>query len=371
MAFIRPRKTKETVRVLVAACLYYSGLVKLAHWWTRHSGQRLIILNYHRATGGDLRRQLLYLSRHYHIMHLEDALEKFYTPQKVRKQRRDRRIPLVLTFDDGYRDNYTHGFALAQELQIPFTIFLIPGYIGSGEPFWWREGERLVRNAPVDEVTIEGRAYHLGQTEERRALVQIIYSRVFHARSVAEREAFLADIRKALGVPLSVGEEEGALPLTWTEVREMEESGLVSFGAHTMHHPILAYLADPAEVRQEVGECRRVLEQQLGLPVRTFAYPVGKLRHIGDEGLRAVKEAGYRWAVTTIEDINNPQADSSLLRRLPGDPAQHWLVMASELVGLLGFVSRLRKKYRAWTRVSSGLPCRDHRASVRGGLKAN
>ena len=130
----------------------------------------------------------------------------------------------------------------------------------------------------------------------------------------------------------------------------MEESGVVSFGAHTMRHPILGYLADPAEVQQEVGECRRVLEQQLGHPVRIFAYPVGKPEHIGEEGLQAVKEAGYGWALTTIEEVNNPQTDPYLLRRLPGDLAQHWLVMASELVGLLGVVSRLRKKYRAWTR---------------------
>ena len=351
MAFMRPGEIKENWRVLVAACLYYSGLVKLAHWWTRRSGQRLIILVYHRATGGDLRRQLLYLRRHYRIMHLEDALEGFYTSHKEKQQRRDRRIPLVLTFDDGYHDNYTHGLELARELQVPFTIFLIPGYIESGEPFWWREGERLVRNAQVDEVTIEGHTYHLGQPEERRALVQIIDSRACHAQSVAEREAFLVDTRKALGVPSSVGEEEGALPSTWAQVREMEESGLVSFGAHTMHHPILGYLADPAEVQQEVGECRRVLEQQLGHPVRTFAYPFGKLEHIGTEGLRAVKEAGYRWALTTIEVINNPQTDPYLLRRLPGNVTLHWLVMAAELVGLLGIGSRLRKKYRAWTRV--------------------
>src|SRR5713226_2332199 len=110
---------KENLRVLVAACLHYSGLVKLALWWMRRSGQRLIILNYHRATGGDLRRQLLYLCRHYHVMHLEDALEEFYTSHKEKKQRRDRRLPLVLTFDDGYQDNYTHGFALARELQAP------------------------------------------------------------------------------------------------------------------------------------------------------------------------------------------------------------------------------------------------------------
>ena len=132
--------------------------------------------------------------------------------------------------------------------------------------------------------------------------------------------------------------------MTWAEVRKMEESGWVSFGAHTMHHPILAYLADPAEVQYEVEECRSVLEQRLGHPVRTFAYPVGKLEHIGDGGLRAVRAAGYEWALTTIEETNTPQTDPHLLCRLPGDITLHWLVMASELVGLLGNLSRLRKR---------------------------
>src|SRR5713101_5061539 len=97
---IRLGEIKENLRVLVAACHYYSGLIKLARWWTRRSGQHLIILNYHQATGGDLRRQLLYLRRHYRILHLEAALEELYMPSKNRKQAGDRRTPLVLTFDD-------------------------------------------------------------------------------------------------------------------------------------------------------------------------------------------------------------------------------------------------------------------------------
>src|SRR5712691_3657132 len=140
----------KQVSIFVAAYFYYSGLVKLVRWWTRRSGQRLIILNYHCASGGDLRRHLLYLRRHYRMMHLEEALEELYTPcEKKRKQ--DRRTPFALTFDDGYRDNYTHGFALARELQIPITIFLIPGYIENGHCFWWLECEHLVRLARMDE----------------------------------------------------------------------------------------------------------------------------------------------------------------------------------------------------------------------------
>src|SRR5881227_3975576 len=99
-------------------------------------------------------------------MHLEDALEEFYSSHREKKQRHDRRIRLVLTFDDGYHDNYTYGFVLARELQVPFTIFLIPGYIESGDYFWWKEGKRLVDRAQVKEVTIEGCTYHIEHSEE-------------------------------------------------------------------------------------------------------------------------------------------------------------------------------------------------------------
>ncbi len=252
-------------------------------------------------------------------MHLEDALEEFYTLHKEKKQRRDRRLPLVLTFDDGYHDNYTHGFALAQQLRVPFTIFLIPGYLESREPFWWLAGIHLVCHA------------------------QAIDTHLRSARSAAEREAFLVTIRQALAVPSSVPLEEAVQPLTWPQVREMAVSGWASFGAHTMHHSILANLSDPAEVHREVTECRTVLEQHLGHPTRIFAYPVGKPEHIGEVGLKSVQDAGYAWAVTTLYGTNSSQSDPHQLRRVAGDVSRHWLVMAAETSGVWKFFSHLWK----------------------------
>ncbi|MBV9228628.1 MAG: polysaccharide deacetylase family protein [Chloroflexi bacterium] len=341
---------RERIRLILAALFYYCGLTKLAVWWKQHTGQHLIILNYHEAKGENLRHQLLYLRHHYRIMHLEEALEEFYaSPEEQRRRRKgDRRTPLVLTFDDGYLDNYTYGLQLARELQVPFTVFLIPGYTESGACFWWLAADYLVNHTTLDKVTIEGQTYHLAQPAERNALAQAITTHVRNASTVAQREAFLADIQQALAVSLPTRAVEDlndlSLPVTWEEIREMEQSGWVSFGAHTMHHPILAYLSDPIEAQYELVECRRVLEQQLGHPIRTFAYPVGKLRHIGDQGLKAVKVAGYQWALTTIEEVNTPQTDPHQLNRLPGDIALNWMVMAAELAGLLGILSRLRKK---------------------------
>lgn len=337
---------REHIRLVLAACFYYTGLIQLAHWWMRRFHPCLIILNYHRAAGNNLSQQMRYLRRYYRVMHLEEALATFYTPNT---QQTDRRIPLVLTFDDGYRDNYTCAFALARSLQVPITIFLIPGYVESGERFWWLEGKRLAYHSHAEKVTIEGQTYHLNNVKEQKALAGIIDKHIRHATSVAERNMFLTNIRKELATPasdeLDTFDTE-ALPLTWEQVREMEQSGWVSYGAHTMHHPVLAYLVDAEEVQQEVTESKRILEQQLGYPVQAFVYPIGKPEHFGEVGPQAVLKAGYTWAVTTIEDVNTLETEHLQLRRLPGDLNMHWLVMAAELVGLLGW-SHFRRKNRA------------------------
>jgi len=344
---------RERLRIAIALCFYYSGLLRLALWLRQCSGCHVIILNYHRAAD-NLHAHLQYLRRHYRIIHLEDALEEFYNaPVEVGTQRekhgRDRRIPLVLTFDDGYIDNYTYAFPLVYSLQIPITIFLIPGYVESGEYFWWLAPAKLVQSATVEKVTVEGKTYILSLSEDCVALVKAIDRLIRYAPSVAQRETTLLHLQGALGTTLprrGVGDEDDrALPMNWEQIREMELSGLVSFGAHTMHHPVLSSLSDLVELQHEIAESRSVLEQKLGHPVHTFAYPIGKPFDFGDRGIQAVKAAGFKWAVTTLEEHTIAQTDHYLLPRLPGDTNLHWAVMAAELVGMLGVVSQIRKRY--------------------------
>jgi len=94
--------------------------------------------------------------------------------------------------------------ALACELQIPITIFLIPGYVESGDYFWWQEGKRLALRSQAEKVTVEERTHQLDQPEERDKLAQVIDTHLRRAGSVAEREAFLAAVREALAVPAPV-----------------------------------------------------------------------------------------------------------------------------------------------------------------------
>ena len=325
----------QRLELVIAACFYYSGLVGLVRWWTRRAGPRLIILCYHHGSGANFRQQLRYLNHHYRVLHLEDALQELYYSQPEGPRKRDRRTLVALTFDDGYHDNYTDGFVAAREMKTPMTIFLIPGYMESGRRYWWEEPDRLVEHSRVREATIDGCAYNLDTARERSALRDAIEARVRLAPSVAEREAFLCTVRQALAESVSLyAEEKPSLPLTWPEVHEMEASGWISFGGHTMYHPILGYLADPAEAEYEVCESRVALEKALNHPVRTFAYPYGRLKHIGVQGLGAVRAADYEWAVTTIHGVNTPHTEPHLLRRILVGADQHWLVVAAKMSGV-------------------------------------
>jgi len=342
---------RERLRVLAAASFYYSGLIKLALWWSGRKKGQLIILNYHNAQNY-FPAQLRYLSRNYRILHLEEALEELYaspSEARVSKNKRDRRIPMVLTFDDGYLDNYTQALPLAQELQVPMTIFIIPGYVESGQYFWWLATKRLLKQIDSSKVKFDGQTYQLVNPVEKEALINTIDKHVRYASSIIERETFLTKLQQELDVSLPSrdmgGDDEDLLPMSWEQLRTMQETGLVSFGAHTVNHPLLSALTDKEELQYEIGESRRLLEQKLGRSIRTFAYPVGKAEHIGDQAVEAVKSAGYSWAVTTIEDVSTNTTDRYLLPRLPADENLHWMVMAAELTGLLGIVSRFRKKY--------------------------
>src|SRR5205085_8380791 len=112
--------------------------------------------------------------------------------------------------------------------------------------------------------------------EECKELAQAIDARYVQCATPLEQAKFRASLYTLLDLPSTVVlKEEPVSLLSWEQVREMEESGWVAFGGHTMHHPDLGSLIDHDEIEREVGECRTVLEERLGHPVRSFAYPFG------------------------------------------------------------------------------------------------
>ena len=331
---------RERLLLCVAFFLYYSGLMRVSHWLYRLSQQRLLVLNYHRASGEELRNHLLYLRKHFRLQFLEPALEALYTPGGDKAPGRDRRLPLAITFDDGYLDNYTHAYLLARELQVPITIFLISNYIDNSAAFWWFE--RLVEKAQVTQVTLGGHTCSLNEASEQQELARVIDAQVSSIADEKSRLAYLRTVSSTLSIPATGSADLSETPepmLTWEQVQEMHASGCVRFGGHTMHHPTLARLANVDEAFKEAAGCGSRLQEKLGRSVRVFAYPHGGVQHIGVNGIFAAESAGYQWAVTTLQGVNTARTHPYLIRRISANSQLHWLLIALMTSVLWDFLS--------------------------------
>lgn len=84
--------------------------------------------------------------------------------------------------------------------------------------------------------------------------------------------------------------------LTWDEIAEMDQTGLVQFAAHTRHHPNLPDLSHAAIV-DEIKGSKDDLEAHLKKSVNWFAYPYGSY---SQTIIQVVQEAGFFGAVSTI-----------------------------------------------------------------------
>ncbi len=98
--------------------------------------------------------------------------------------------------------------------------------------------------------------------------------------------------------------------LSWNETREMQKVGM-EIGSHTKFHPYLDEITDPIELKKEITDSKTILEESLGVPVTTFAYPFGE--H-GPTSIQEVKRAGYKTARSLQKGVVQSKEERYTLR---------------------------------------------------------
>lgn len=225
--------------------------------------------------------------------------------------------PILITFDDGYLDNYEHAFPLLQSRGISATFFLSTGYIGESRTFWYDQlafeilqgGETVLALPELNlEVTLDAHRDH-----RRRELGRILkeMKRVPNAVRLQALERIHAEVGSAAGdVPLAMSG-----PMTWDHVREMAAAGM-DFGSHSVTHPILSQL-DDTDLWRELTESKQTLDEVLERSVEAISYPVGGLTAFDARVRHMSRSAGYKLGFSYIPGTNRfPLDDSFSLRRM-------------------------------------------------------
>ncbi len=205
---------------------------------------------------------------------------------------------VCLTFDDGYRDNFEYAYPVLRKYEVPFAIYVATGFTDHVGEMWWLALEHVIARNKLVGMRLDGedRLFNCRTPEEKYASYNYLYWWLRGRKTEEELRRVVRELAARYDVDMAAFCPR--LCMTWQELSSLAADPLVTVGAHTVNHVMLAKVTDEA-VRAELANSRDVIEAALGVRPRHFAYPVGDRTSAGAREFRIAAELGYRTAVTT------------------------------------------------------------------------
>jgi peptidoglycan/xylan/chitin deacetylase (PgdA/CDA1 family) len=324
----------------LAALLHTAGLDRLA----RLSWRGLLVLNYHRigrpgpdddpdlfsATPDGLDEQVRRLAARFEVVPA-GAVDLDLT-------RPARRI--ALTFDDGYRDQVQAAEILRRH-GVVGSFYVCTGFVDRPHHAWWDEIARLTagplaRDVAPSRFLPDGLAAGAEPAQRRRAA-----NAAFKRLAGASGAEFLDGLAAATGRDRLPAAAAAGTWMSWDEVRGLQRAGM-EVGGHTVTHPVLATLG-PDEQEKEIAGSLQRLREELGVPVDTFAYPVGARTSFDDATTAALRALGVRRAFSFYGGTNRPGRTAAYDVRRAGVFAAHSADVVAATAAVPGVLASPRR----------------------------
>jgi len=289
------------MKALAASCANHSGFLDAYEFLRRKlTESQIAILMYHRVAPKNdnwslepldpqsFRKQIEYLCQRYEILPLDKLV------QYIRVGKSFPEKAIVITFDDGYKDNFHYAYPILMKYHVPATIFLTTGHIDTDKLFWWDKVSYILQHTCVEKIILDELGSHSLRSESDRLRVRSIVIERMKELPQERKEQLINKLISISGVEFPSGLGE-SLILSWNEIRKMDDNG-ISFGAHTVNHPCLVNL-HLEQAKWEIIQSKKEIEKELGKEVSAFSYPNGDLSL---ELVEFIKESGFSCAVSIL-----------------------------------------------------------------------
>ena len=254
----------------------------------------------------DFEDQLGCLCREFELMPLDKLAHCIQSKKGLPKR------AVVLTFDDGYKDNHTYAYPILKKYNVPVTIFLATGHIGTDNPFWWDQVAYVVNQLTPPILGLDELGAYVLRSDGRLKTIPEILERLKKLEN-ERRELLIERLMTGVGVqlPTNLGKQ---LILSWDNVREMSDGG-IAFGAHSVTHPVLTKLT-PAQAEYQILQSKKDIEEKVNRAVTAFCYPFGRSGDFDGDIKRIVRKSGVTCAVTAMPGMIAPAMDVYDLPRI-------------------------------------------------------
>jgi peptidoglycan/xylan/chitin deacetylase (PgdA/CDA1 family) len=290
------------LKAFVNRVLAAPGIADAAHLAIANRG---VIFMLHRFSTPDLgsighdpefvKRVLAYLRRRkYILLSLEEVFRRLAGDEPLTRT-------VSFTIDDGYLDHALIGAPIFAEFDCPVTTFVTTGFLDGTLWFWWDRVEYVFRKTQVPAVTLtlnDLDVHYNLDSDDAKQRAQTDFVARCNDINVSEREKIAAIDRLAhvaeIDIP-AVPPREYA-PMSWDQLRRCESMGM-TFGPHTVTHPILSHTSDE-QSHAEICDSWERLRTMANAAVPIFCYPNGRLSDFGEREMRTLESIGLKGAVS-------------------------------------------------------------------------
>jgi peptidoglycan/xylan/chitin deacetylase (PgdA/CDA1 family) len=264
---------KINVKRISLISLSLLGYILLLPLWRKFRKDFILVLRYHSISEFRrhevnvkpeiFERQMEYLAKNFKAISLTEFIDFLNNGKEIPPK------VVFITFDDGYKDNFINAYPALKKLNLPATIFLSVGYIGTA---------KILPHDRNDEY--------------------------MHNRL-----------------------------LNWQEAKQMS-SNRISFGSHSLNHANLGKIF-PDELREEIEESKKMIENKLEQEVLAISYPFGLISDFNTRVIEGTKQAGYTCGFTAMYGVNTEKTDLFRLRRIGIEASDNMFTFRAKLNGAL------------------------------------
>lgn len=274
----------------------------------------LVRINHHEAPVFEAVARTL--KTHFDVLPLSELDDALAEPKRHRRT-------LFLMSDDGYANTLTTAAPILENLGLPWTLFVSSRHVDTGERNPIFLARLFFHHAPPgDYPIVHLPLQRLGAPEGREGLAQagVAALKSLDMARAEEAVAAMVQVLADAGLADLIDRYPSERFLTWSEVRDLKARG-VEIGAHADWHWPMNAAQTQTQLTEQARRPRARIEAEVG-PCRSFAYPFGNTADVCQTAWRAVRDAGYDCAFTTVSATLDASDNRFLLPRYEIGPAQ-------------------------------------------------
>ncbi len=283
---------------------------------------RLTILMYHAVIRTPLKvgdwgflevesfqEQLSYLKQHYKVISLTEAVQRLHHGDLSANT-------AVITFDDGYQNNFEVAFPILFDAGLPATIFAVTGYLNSSDTVWTARLHHALTETKRKSFCWSGIEIDLSSLKARAQSLRILkqgLKQLPQPQLLEEVRHLVREVGDDPDHPMAL--DSPYRMLGYDAISTMIDSGLIELGAHSVTHAILSNLSGDQQ-RCEIQGSIETITKVTGRPCRWFAYPNGRSEDFTSESINLLHASKISGAVTAIAGKNIRETPLMTLKRI-------------------------------------------------------